>query len=470
MKKRGIVIVASTLLALSVGSLAFVSSLPLAVTPQFEKTFLGELKEKVNLLDQSEGKRIVIIGGSGVPFSTRSSYIEEAFPSYKAVDFGMYAELGSDVLLQLALPRVHEGDVLIFSPEQHPQTLSSHFDPYLYLQASDGAMHLLNGLTPEQSEKAAKNWLRFGQAKWRYQVSGTTPDPKGIYAKASFDKYGDIASEICAYNTMDGGYDQNQKIVYSLDQWEKGFLDRVNDFALEAKKKGASCYYRFAPANEDAVVGDTLDSYYIELQKKLVFPILGNPHHSLIESGYFFDTNFHLNNAGALLNTKYLIDELKTEWGDPSPTKIEVPEAPEPITPVIEGNNEDVGCFTYVLEGDHYRINGLSEAGKSRPKLILPVIYEGKPITGFEANAFLNATSLEELHIQKNVSSLSDAAFKGLASFRALYLENDDPSSLRVGERLLEGSGASIYVPRQAFSDYATNYFWAIYSDRLVAF
>jgi hypothetical protein len=57
-----------------------------------------------------------------------------------------------------------------------------------------------------------------------------------------------------------------------------------------------------------------------------------------------------------------------------------------------------------------------------------------------------------------------------LASFRALYLENDDPSSLRVGEHLLEGSGASIYVPRQAFSDYATNYFWAIYSDRLVAF
>ena len=48
-------------------------------------------------------------------------------------------------------------------------------------------------------------------------------------------------------------------------------------------------------------------------------------------------------------------------------------------------------------------------------------------------------------------------------------MESADPSDCLVGQHLLDGSGADIYVPKEALSAYRIHYSWAVYADRIHA-
>ena len=69
-----------TIVTLSLSLLAtpcFVLTSAFAFAPVFRDTFVGELKEKVELLKNAEKKKIVVIGGSSVPFGIQSNYIKK---------------------------------------------------------------------------------------------------------------------------------------------------------------------------------------------------------------------------------------------------------------------------------------------------------------------------------------------------------------------------------------------------------
>ena len=89
-----------------------------AVPVQYEDTFLGELKYKMERLQNTEGKRIILTGGSSVAFGVDSSLLEDAFEEYGTVNFGMYAGLGTTVMLELSEDEIRKGDVIILMPEQ----------------------------------------------------------------------------------------------------------------------------------------------------------------------------------------------------------------------------------------------------------------------------------------------------------------------------------------------------------------
>ena len=118
-----------TIVTLSLSLLAtpcFVLTSAFAFAPVFRDTFVGELKEKVELLKNAEKKKIVVIGGSSVPFGIQSNYIKKYLPSYDVVNFGLYAALGSDVMLDLAREYIDKDDIIIFSPEMNPQIGRAH--------------------------------------------------------------------------------------------------------------------------------------------------------------------------------------------------------------------------------------------------------------------------------------------------------------------------------------------------------
>ena len=67
----------------------------------YDTSFLGELKYKVRLLEQTPGKRIVLVGGSSVAFGVDSGLLEDAFPEYRFLNFVMYADIVTSVMLDL---------------------------------------------------------------------------------------------------------------------------------------------------------------------------------------------------------------------------------------------------------------------------------------------------------------------------------------------------------------------------------
>lgn len=469
MKKKRLMILTVTSCLLLMAGPVFLILCGFFLPEQYGDTFVGELKEKYALLKEAEGKKIVLIGGSGVAFGYDCSFIKEIFPEYEVVNFGMYGGLGTKAMMDLAAQSIHKDDIVILSPEQEKQSLSCYFGAEYMWQAADGAFHLLREVKRENRGEMAGSFPDFAAEKLRYVIKGEKPAPEGVYSKNSFDAYGSIESQLCSYNIMPEGYDKNTPVKFEEDIPEERFVDYMNNFAREMEKKGALVWYRFCPVNGKAVASqEAVEDYYLLLQKKIVFPIIGDPRESVMEAEWFYDTNFHLNSGGRLVNTVQTVRDMKAMLGRTEAVASPYVPLPEPKRERMEeGNNEDAVYFTWKEENGRAVLTGLTEEGKRKEVLTIPVSFGGLPVKTLGAKVFAGNERIERIIIQKGMEFIEDGAFQSCSSLKAVKVENDNPSEIRPGQKLLEGTGALIHVNQRALSDYRTNYFWSLYAGRI---
>ena len=427
MDKRTVRRIVATALAVILAEQVFFLICGFGLPVQFGDTFMGELKSKYERLKETLGKRIVLVGGSGVAFDCDSALMDDFFPSYEIVNFGMYAGLGTKAVMDLSENYIHEGDIVILSPEQSEQTFSDYFNGEYMWQAADGAFGMLRDLKSENFEAMLGNFPRFALEKLNYVMKGQKPQTDSIYQKKSFNTYGDIELDTCRENILPNGYDVNQKVRFTEDVVQLEFMDYMNDWAKRLEKKGAVVWYRYCPVNKLSVEDmDDLAAYDVFLRQKLDFPVIGNPENSLMEAEWFFDTNFHLNQPGKEVNTVQLIRDMKAMLGDDRAVTVELPEKPHRTW-------GDVSAETRIWTAKD------SET------------YQGE----------------ETIVIPENVTQIEDYAFSNCAGLKQIVLEQKDPSKCIVGQHLLDGTGAEILVPQMSVDSYKRNYFWSVYVGRI---
>ena len=427
MDKRTVRRIVATALAVILAEQVFFLICGFGLPVQFGDTFMGELKSKYERLKETSGKRIVLVGGSGVAFDCDSALMDDFFPSYEIVNFGMYAGLGTKAVMDLSENYIHEGDIVILSPEQSEQTFSDYFNGEYMWQATDGAFGMLRDLKSENFEAMLGNFPRFALEKLNYVMKGQKPQTDSIYQKKSFNTYGDIELDTCRENILPNGYDVNQKVRFTEDVVQPEFMDYMNDWAKRLEKKGAVVWYRYCPINKLSVEDmDDLAAYDVFLRQKLDFPVIGNPENSLMEAEWFFDTNFHLNQPGKEVNTVQLIRDMKAMLGDDRAVTVELPEKPH---------------RTWGEVSTETRIWTAKDSET----------YQGE----------------ETIVIPENVTQIEDYAFSNCAGLKQIVLEQKNPSKCIVGQHLLDGTGAEILVPQMSVDSYKRNYFWSVYAGRI---
>ena len=71
-----------------------------ALPAQYSNTFVGELPAKRALLAaESDKPRLILVGGSAAAFGVDSALLARELPAYQPVNFGLYAALGTRVML-----------------------------------------------------------------------------------------------------------------------------------------------------------------------------------------------------------------------------------------------------------------------------------------------------------------------------------------------------------------------------------
>ena len=427
MDKRTVRRIVATALAVILAEQVFFLICGFGLPVQFGDTFMGELKSKYERLKETSGKRIVLVGGSGVAFDCDSALMDDFFPSYEIVNFGMYAGLGTKAVMDLSENYIHEGDIVILSPEQSEQTFSDYFNGEYMWQAADGAFGMLCDLKSENFEAMLGNFPRFALEKLNYVMKGQKPQTDSIYQKKSFNTYGDIELDTCRENILPNGYDVNQKVRFTEDVVQPEFMDYMNDWAKRLEKKGAVVWYRYCPVNKLSVEDmDDLAAYDVFLRQKLDFPVIGNPENSLMEAEWFFDTNFHLNQPGKEVNTVQLIRDMKAMLGDDRAVIVELPEKPHRTWGEVSAETR---------------------------------IWTAKDSETYQGE--------ETIVIPENVTQIEDYAFSNCAGLKQIVLEQKDPSKCIVGQHLLDGTGAEILVPQMSVDSYKRNYFWSVYAGRI---
>lgn len=458
------------------------------IPPQFDRTFLGELKDKVDRLYSINEPKIVVIGGSSVPFGISSSLMEEAL-GMPVVNFGLYATLGTKMMLDLSRGAIKKGDVIIIAPETDPQTYSLFFSAESAWQACDSDFSMLTKMSGKDFSSMLGGFWKFTAQKIKYALSSEHLDPSGVYNRSSFNEYGDI-SYPRPYNVMTLGYEPNSKIRFSPDIISEDFIAYVNDYIKFAEKRGAVVYFSFSPTNEDAIDENTtlesLGEFSAFIDEKFASKRISDPNSYIYQSGYFYDSNFHLNDAGVILHTATLSADIAAALGKKLLVEFDIPKAPKkpdkPITPQKEfDENEKFFSLTPVVVNGKtvgYTISGLSEEGKTQSALTTPVVYNKLPVISISENAFSQNETLRELTIEKSVTQISNGAFAGAKNLVKIHILQPDPEFLQVDCFVMEPTdglcrgmnpAARFYVPKEALGNYMSGYFWAKYSDYLSA-
>ncbi len=442
-----------------------------ALPAQYGRTYQAALCDKAALLHRTGAPRIVVTGGSGAAFDVDSDLLESQFPGYTAVNFGLYAGLGTTVMLKLALPDLRAGDIVVFMPEVSKQTLSDWFDAETMWQAAEESPTLLARLDASRFDALLEALPRYAAQKARFAVSGSAPQGDPVYARSSFSIKGDVLPELRPVNRMPGGWDANAPISFDSIGPTEEFISRVNVFAHACRERGVRVFFRFCPMNEAAVAVDEADRaevFEARVRDALDCEVLGSVRRAVMEPGWFFDTNYHLNGAGAVMNTILLAEELKAALGDDTPVTVPWPQKPLPEDEAMpSGDDHDADCFLYEEQDGTLMITGLSETGRQRTALTVPASWSGKPVTALAKGAFAGAVNLESVTLQAGLRTIRDSGFAGCDRLREIILLQEDPGYCTVGPGLLEGTDAVVIVPADRYGSYCTNYFWAVHASRI---
>ena len=433
-------------------------------------TFLGELSPKFDRLNAVDSPKVVVVGGSSVAFGLDSALLSENV-GLPVVNFGLYATLGTKIMLDLSKSNIGEGDIVVLAPEMDAQTLSLYFNAEAAWQGLDGEMGMLRYIGRDDWSDMAGGLWNFVAAKTKYTFEGAL-NPAGVYNRDSFNEYGDIAYAR-PYNTMLLGYDPTKIIDLKGDLFDEAFIDYVNDYVVWCEKQGAKVYFSFCPMNKESISAttteDSLIAFYRFLDEKLSCDVISNVNDYIIDADYFYDSNFHLNDAGVVVRTAQLARDINRARGISTQVKIDIPDAPErpaSDTTVAETDALLASYYTYAEYGTGWMITGVTDAGKALASLDLPASYEGKPVLAINTGAFEGCDKLTKLTIEKHIVQLMDGAFSGANALAKIYIHNDDADSIGVGDRLFDGaaSGVKLVLTTQtSYESFIANYFWGKY-------
>ena len=459
---------------ISIGAVVFLAP------SRFDETFLGEFENKVDRLYETEGEKIVFIGGSSLAFGLDAKLLSETLGK-PVINFGLYATLGTKVMMDYARGAIGEGDIIVIAPEMNAQTWSLYFNAEAMWQALDGNFDDFRHLSKDDYSAMLGGFWKFAASKAKYFTQDINIEGMGIYRASAFDEYGFITNHRDKdYNTMVGGSNPDMVIDFNTDIISEEFIDYVNEFTAYAESKGAKVYLGSCPMNEGALSLDvtlkTIEDYVSYLNEVFDCEVLGDPGNAIYTPGYFFDSNFHLNSAGATLHTAQFATALAPLVGlSESDINIEIPDEPEipdPDEDIVYEYDENEVYFTYEIMDSGVAITGLTELGKAQTTLRTPVAYDGKKVTQIAENAFTGGSGITELYITDNVSWIADGAFRGADSLTKIHILATDPDMTKVNSigNPREGLPADsrFYVPSASLSVFENNYFWGPFAQFLV--
>lgn len=461
---------------LPVGALA---SLGFLTPPQYKNTFLGELSDKYQRLYSIDEPKIILIGGSSVAFGYDTKLMQARL-GMPVVNFGLYASLGTKIMLDLAADSIGEGDIVILAPEMDPQTLSLYFNGESFWQAADSDFSMLSKVDYDNCGAVLGNYWGYVKEKL-YYLRTEMLDPEGVYNEASFDEYGDIIYER-PYNQMKMDYDPTMILTLEPSIVDGAFLDYVNAYVAMAEAKGASVYFTFSPMNKMALAEGTTDEslwdFFDYMSEVLDCEVISDIGDCILDAGYFYDSNFHLNDSGVVVRTASLIKDIRRMLGVTTPVDIPLPPIPEkPVTPdddKIDPNDAAASlfadCFIYEETENGLVITGVNEKGKTETELTVPAYFEGKEIIAIGEYAFRGCEKLVRLTVQRNITSIYSKAFADCPTLKTVRLETQGSRVLVNNETLLDETHASLQfsVSSENYVTFIGDYFWTPYASRFI--
>lgn len=392
-------------------------------------------------------------------------------------------------MIDLSKDYIGPGDMVLVIPEMNDQSMSLYFSPNATWKALETEQGIVRSLPDDNKKQMASYYPKFIREKTAYSSPFI---PSGVYGRVNFNNYGDIQYlqrandgtpildhnqpiSLRQKNRMALHYDAGMPISFSVRP-DDAFLTYLNNFSSMVSEKGAKLFYSWPSVNSAGMIDQNIETeaqdLYWFFRSKLSFPIVGNPLDFAMDPRWFYDTNFHLNDAGATYRTILFNEYLGMQLGLAPKQRPFTPAMPDyPTAEELNGTSESAQYFTYGEFDGKLVVSGMTQEGKALDMILLPAVKENRTIAALFKDA-LSGSSLRSISIPATYSMLQNGCFANASNLLEVHLLNSDPSSLTVNYMggLFEGANSAlkVFVPKGSLGNYKSDYNWSIYSDFLV--
>lgn len=454
-----------------------------AMPDYYQESYYAQLPAMYQRLKETEGPKIVVVGGSNVAFGLDTGLMEQLLAEkgfdYTVCSFGLYAAVGTSAMLELSEDTLGEGDIVILAFEPTSETMSTYFGATAFLKCMEKAPEMILALSRSKQDAVIGNYISYVQERYDIFTSGLLPQVQGVYAKASFNERCDMIFDRPG-NIMPLGYDTAAPVDLATVTVAGDFAKQVNEYCQKARNAGAQVYLSFSPVNRTALAGEeeaSAAAFFNLCNATFDCPVISDPLAYIMDSGWFYDTNFHLNSSGAVVRTCLLTEDILASLGSFEKLAYDMPSMPGSAAEEYESTGEATWFeFEGIKNQDGdivgYLISGLSAEGREKAELTAPAEYMGKPVVGLTADSLVNASVLEVLRLPETIESLPDGLLARCPSLKQLILEHKTRLCAVTDHTFDSADQLKIFVPADAFALYRdgdgceTN-LWAQYLDRI---
>lgn len=265
------------------------------------------IRYKTDLLQSTEGPRVIFAGGSSSPYGTVCAEVAQQLDC-NAICVGATAYLGLPFYLRMLEVYAEEGDVIVLAPEYSLLTGESTD----YSLVWEGA-----GQDPDVWRCLPVSYLpgMFSSSVSYLKLKlEALPYGAGGYNEA-FGPLGDVT--LYRESMLENGYVSGDPIDFSPERLYAENLERINRFAEKMERRKITVLFAFAPADRLAVVSDEEETadFAQRVEELLEIPVILPLSKAMMEGEYFYNSNNHLTTEGAQINTQNLIDGIRTALG-----------------------------------------------------------------------------------------------------------------------------------------------------------
>lgn len=285
-----------------------------ALPPVYGNIENGQFGNKMELLYQSIGRKIVVFGGCSAWYGIDSKMIGEAFEGYEVYNMGVIG--GTSALFQVDLIKecLNKGDLFLHLPElisQFQLFAVTEFDLRVFMTIECN-YDLVARLDMQKYSHVFESLADFLTGK-RVRMEAEDYVPLTYRDGLGYmDGHGDLT------NSRAGWYDNEGvpfRFIHTFELNGYHATDNMKEIYGSIAALGVPVYLGFGPVNNDGINrldGDATVGLITASLAGSAATVIMDLDDCLMDKRYFYDTNYHLSNEGANVFTQRVIEKWKS--------------------------------------------------------------------------------------------------------------------------------------------------------------
>lgn len=329
------------------------------MAPRLSDTEWGSMSVKLSrLLASGEKERIVIVAGSSVYQGLGCEYLEALLDDrYRVINFGTARTMNGAFLLEAISQYVHEGDTVLFAPENSTYMMGERELYWKTVYLTEGMYNLWRGVDISGYTNLFDAFCDYNQS-YRY-IKAPSSYENVVAASKFMNKYGDYQNKSRAYyceaagsaGYIDAYYiTMNERFKSRFEgDWSNAanqeankdytdpsnptwasitdayFVETMNRAIGAVKAKGAKICFSFCPVDADKLVEEARSTAHFAAYDSMILSsfafdgAVGSSVDYVYAHKYFYDNAFHPNDYGRTHRTYQLYRDLCTTLNISSP-------------------------------------------------------------------------------------------------------------------------------------------------------